>query len=565
MRVFALAACGCSIACVVSDAMLSLDRHDAASDQPTALRATAMVLVVLGSSPSIFNSPLALVAHRGITLGALVAASALGLQYAREGQRAADVFFSTVSLAVAFVGTTGDPLEDPGNRDVDENRRDGPLLRKTSALFAATVGMYASCREVRRCLRNPSEAVDFVVLLGDGYTARGAAHSPKYAWVTASGHAMAACACFFVVVARGARTASLVVALAMVVQILSAFNQMFVFMEMITIYPSLFGDAVSKTVTDVQAETISNAARTAPVGVTFVSAFGLLLLYRSLLEPIREGDDEGQRLLMQGWMWVATPVASLCASLLAVGWLQNVADEDYRWVELSVFVALALNEFRFLITVEAALFLEGLLFCAYVALARHYYEPLAFHHLTYWVLLSIGVICTLGGLFGSLTRVAKRKATLTWLYDAAISSCASMATALLLGFSLILNLCDGRAFAEFATGVVLSPERLALHQVMLHYVPVLATYPALWSRTQQPDGKRAPSGRVGFFWAFVPVVVTTAYVVVAESGVMGSIDGTAYGMAKTSWSGAVAIPGALLVPWTLVGYAFSYVGTLKDT
>ena len=258
-------------------------------------------------------------------------------------------------------------------------------------------------------------------------------------------------------------------------------------------------------------------------------------------------------------------MASLCAILVALGWLRNVSNEDYHWIEFAVFVALALNEFRCVITVDAALFLEGLLFCAYVAFARYYYEPLAFKHLTYWILLSIGVTCTLGGLFGSLARAAKRKDMLMRISDAAIVSCASMATALLLGFSLMLNLCDGRAFAEFATGVVLSPARLALHQVMLHYVPVLATYPALWSRTQQSKGTRAPPGRVVFFWTFAPLVVASAYVLTAESGIMDNIDGTAYGMAKNSWSGAVAIPGALLIPWILVGYAFSYVGTLKDT
>lgn len=559
MRVFALAACGCSVACVVSDALLSSDKHDAFSDEPTALRATAMVLVVLGSSPSIFNNSLALVVHRGVTLGALVVVSALGMQRAREAQRVVDVLYVTVGLVVAFVASTGDPLKDTGDRDVHENRRDGPLLRKTSALFAATVGLYASSREVRRCIYNAREAAEFQVLLNDGFLARGAAHSPSFVWFNAGANALAACACFSVVVARGARTASLVVALAMVVQILAAFNQMFVFTEIITIYPSIMGSTVD-SLTDVQAETIAQAMRATPVGVTFVSAFGLLLLYRSLLEPIREGDDVGQRLLAEGWMWLATPIAALCGSGLAVWWLLE-ANQDHFWVEVSVIFALLLNEFRPLLTIQVTLFLEGVLFCVYVVLARYYYEPRAFDHLTYWMVLAVGICAVFGGLFGMLAWCAKRKQTMVALHDAAACCAASLATALLLGFSLMLNVCDGRALVAFVEGITLSPSRNALHQVMLHYVPILAVYPALWDRTYS---KKRPSPMyMGVFWSVPPLLLLAAYITTGESGGLSTY-GTAYGLAKESRVGLAAIPGAVLVPWALVGYAFAYVGTSRD-
>lgn len=559
MRVFALAACGCSVACVVSDALLSPDKHDATSDEPTALRATAMVLIVLGSSPSIFNNSLALVVHRGVTLGALVVVSALGMQRARETQRVVDVLYVTVALVVAFVASTGDPLKNPGDRDVQENRRDEPLLRKTSALFAATVGLYALTREVRRCLYNAREAAQFQVLLHDGLLARGAAHSPSFVWFNAGANALAACACFSVVVARGARTASLVVALAMVVQMLAAFNQMFVWTEISEIFPSIVNMPVD-ALTDVQAETISQAMRATPVGGTFVSAFGLLLLYRSLLEPIRDGDDASQRLLAEDWMWLATPIAALSGSVLAVWWLMD-AGQNHFWVEASVIFALLLNEFRPLLTIQVTLMLEGVLFCVYVVMARCYYEPRAFDHLTYWMVLAIGICAIFGGLFGALGCFEQRKQTLVALHDAAVCCAASLATALMLGFSLMLNVCDGRAMVALLSDITLSPPRNALHQVMLHYVPVLAVYPALWERTYS---KKRPSSRyVRAFWTLPPVVLVIAYTATGELGGL-ALHGTAYGLAKDSRIGIAALPGAVLVPWALVGYAFAYVRTSRD-
>eukprot|EP00966_Prymnesium_polylepis_P133406 3083616-Prymnesium_polylepis.1 len=86
----------------------------------------------------------------GAREGALVAVSAAGLQCAGEGQRAADAVFATVSLAVSFACTTGDPLEDTGGRDVCENRRDGPLLRKTSALTIVHEPLNSSTRSLDR-------------------------------------------------------------------------------------------------------------------------------------------------------------------------------------------------------------------------------------------------------------------------------------------------------------------------------------------------------------------------------------------------------------------------------
>ena len=54
----------------------------------------------------------------------------------------------------------------------------------------------------------------------------------------------------------------------------------------------------------------------------------ILLLYGSLHEPIHEGDDQGQRLLMHGWMRIATPVASEKHPLSAISLAEVFATSD---------------------------------------------------------------------------------------------------------------------------------------------------------------------------------------------------------------------------------------------
>ena len=571
MKLFALAAATWGIAGIVHDAVQSYDRFDSASLQPSALRSSAFVAIILLSAPPLApNGSVSTLLHRTCATIAVSVSALAGLQRGTNGARAADALYTTLSLLCAFWAST---WQDELGQAQRVERRTFTVERRTAAMFSAATSFYTSLRIAKRSAEAAKTAIAFSIQTPDGTIALGSGFSQPYAAVTAAGAAFTAAASLSVILSNGDRQSALVLSMSLVVQLIVAFSDALAFTEVLSAFPSIV-NVPSLVMTESQSRTVGVAATSSSSGPSLVLAIAQLLLYRAIVHGVNAQSDntENKKLKILGrplkrttyrevddrlsaaWISVAVPLGVIASVALVLAWTANLAQQNL-WVEGAVVAFAACSVLHLTFPIYVGEIASGTVGLVYIVVYAAVVKNAEVHaHPTYWLFCGCMItqlVCGIADAFATATQSNRMRSA------AAACAFASVSCAMLLyaGWALLCSVVPGRAVVASLRGMDLVAGRYVVTLVISHDIPPLVVLPSLWTR------KRTNSPVVAMAWYVgSPVAMVMGYLLVAAAVGVAEVSATnvVFGDDGVTMVTMCAAFGAVIVPWLSIGVAFAF-------